>query len=427
MFMYIFQFAGHHETEREKYPPHLDPDIHLTKIPKKESTPLQIDVMSCPSSPASDIQHLPTGVPCRRVTAEHTNSTSSTLNNNINKYNEQLHDEDESTNTRKEHPSQPTNEIEDEAPDHSSGKYSDYSLLRKLFPHHDKTVLLDALLSCDGSTVAAIQYLLTHSIGGPGKCVTSFPHNFSRLNSPFCSNITSSNFKMRKSLKDDFSLAPSKLNLKKETLMRNSPEVLGTPPLTHNMHRAGRHENINDLGSSAVQHRSSPPHPPVPPMHTNMNFPAVKFSPYAAAAQAQQFYTQAHQRYIAAAAAAASALQQQQQQQQHGTTGNHITNVQNALNLSSNFNAGAAAAGFFPGSFLNRPDFAQYFNNAAIAQHHHSSSHGGRLNSTLGIASPTSSVPTELSTSPGGSNIIFNQPPTIPPLLLQAHNSGNCE
>ena len=41
---------------------------------------------------------------------------------------------------------------------------SDFSLLRKLFPQHDRTVLLDALLSCDNNVTETIRHLLVSPI-----------------------------------------------------------------------------------------------------------------------------------------------------------------------------------------------------------------------------------------------------------------------
>ena len=303
-----------------------------------------------------------------------------------------------------------------------NGNFSDYALLRKLFPHHDKTVLLDSLLSCDGSTVAAIQYLLTNNIGvkNNGQVNThaeSNPNFASRQDETI--NIKSS-ANSRNTEKKDLSLVSPPINfnsIKRATARRRSFEVNTPPPPPSLSLHGNSNSQIPDI-SPPILHHGSPAHPrtldPLPhaPHNPNLNFPAAKFSSYAAA-HAQQFYAQAHHRYLAAAAAAAASAIQQAHP--HGV-GHQINNSPNPLILQPNINT-IGQGGFFSGGLLGRPDFAQYLSNAAVAQHQISSSN--RIGSNGGIASPNSNHP-----ALPASNLLLNQSTGIPPMFQNNPNSG---
>ena len=277
-------------------------------------------------------------------------------------------------------------------------------------------ILLDALLSCDGSTVAAIQHLLANNIGiknnpGQQQRISHELHSNqiarSKNDSPAFGTNPSS-----KKMTNDMPLVSSQLNFnsqKRSTSRRRSVEA-NTPPLLPSLTMHGN-SPISDLHAPMLHH-GSPPHS-LPHSTPNPNFPVSKFPSYAAAQQAQQFYAQAHQRYLAAAAAAAaSALQQAHP---HGV-GHQINSPQSSLALPPNI-GGINQAGFLAGNILSRPDFAQYLSNAAAAQHHISSS--GRLGSNIGLTSSNSSH-----SSFPPSNMLFNNSSGITPLFQSNANSG---
>ena len=225
------------------------------------------------------------------------------------------------------------------------------------------------------------------------------------------SSTTGINHSPKKLLKDDTQAIEPQINFnpqKRSSSRRRSVEA-NTPPLAPSLAIHGNNQ-ISEMHTPMLPH-GPPPHP-MPHSHTTPNFPSSKFSSYAAAQQAQQFYAQAHQRYLAAAAAAAaSALQQAHP---HGV-GHQLNSPQNSLVLPpniSNINQG----GFLASNLLSRPDFAQYLSNAA---QHHISSSSNRLGSNIGLATSNSS---QSSLTP--SNVLFNNSPVIPPLFQANPNSG---
>ena len=76
---------------------------------------------------------------------------------------------------------------------------SDFSLLRKLFPQHDRTVLLDALLNCDNNVTDTIRQLLLSPIRssqrGSPKIESAFstPATSAGVNEPFVESGSNEN------------------------------------------------------------------------------------------------------------------------------------------------------------------------------------------------------------------------------------------
>ena len=381
----------------------------MTKIePPKSSISADDASSSFPSSPITD-QSLSTigSTPINPIAT----SASTSINNNNHKFIEQ--NNEKLDNFKKHYQHQGSGENYQD-----NGNFSDYALLRKLFPHHDKTILLDALLSCDGSTVAAIQHLLTHNVGRKSNIPQRSHHGMKpdrTMNVDDSPNHGVSSFskRMQKSA-SPMSSPPLNFNIQKRSASRRKSLEATTPPPPPSLGIHGNNSNqIPDL-SSPVLHHGSPTHP-MSHSHSNpnFNFPSSKFSSYAAA-QAQQFYAHAHQRYLAAAAAAAaSALQQGHP---HGM-GHQMTNSQNPLAVPTNI-ASIGQGGFFSGNILSRPDFAQYLSNAAAAQHHIPST--GRVGSTnIGIGSSNSNHSTLVNP-----NLLLNPSSGIPPLFQTSSTSG---
>jgi hypothetical protein len=390
----------------------VNPDIQpikMTKIePQKSSMSAEETSSSFPPSPVTDQTLTSMGSTSLRPIA-----TPTSINNNNHKFNEQCNEKMINFKKHYHHHHGSGENYQD------TGNFSDYTLLRKLFPHHDKTILLDALLSCDGSTVAAIQHLLTQNVGIKNNPQIRSQHELKSHptmhedDSP--SHEISSFSKKIHNNKSPLSSPPLSFNPQKKSSSRRRSLEATTPPPPPALTLHGNNSNqISDL-STPVLHHGSPTHP-LSHAHSNpnFNFPSSKFSSYAAA-QAQQFYAHAHQRYLAAAAAAAaSALQQAHP---HGM-GHQISNSQSPLSAPTNM-AGISQSGFFSGNLLSRPDFAQYLSNAAAAQHHIPST--GRMGSTnIGIGSSNSNHSTLSS-----SNLLLNHSSGIPPLFQTNPNSGN--
>ena len=361
---------------------------------------------SCPPSPTTEHQISGDSVPPSRRSAT---STSSTINNNNPKYNDS--NDDRLVHSKKFHHRGGSGEGYKDG-GYGCGNFSDYALLRKLFPHHDKSYLLDALLSCDGSTVAAIQHLLTNTMGATNNAAKLQHQDMTNNSSLFSERSPLNNsrkLQKRESPLDTPPLnsIPNRGTLGQQCLEPNTPPP---PPPSLSMH-GGSSNQIQELPPTVLPQTSPTHHLPHVPSHPNFNFPAAKFSSYAAA-QAQQFYAHAHHRYLAAAAAAAASAMQQGHPH---TTGHQMNNTQGHFALPPNL--GGAASGLFPGNLLNRPDFAQYLNNAA-AQHNLSSS--GRIGSTVGMGSSNSNH-----SALGTPNLLLNQHAAIPPLFQHSQNSGN--
>ena len=391
--------------------------IEVQPMKKAKSESLKSDANteelspSFPLSPAAD-QPI-TGMGTKLGIPEKANSASSSINNNNNKFSEQ--NIEKISHPRKNNHNNSNLERPGEQFQQDNGNFSDYALLRKLFPHHDKTILLDALLSCDGSTVAAIQHLLANNIGiknSPGQQRLSHEANSNLISHSKNDSPTLGTNSSSKKITNDLPLVSTQLNFnsqKKSNSRRRSLEA-NSPPLLPSLTMHGNNQ-ISDLHTPMLHH-GSPPHP-LPHSTPNPNFPVSKFPSYAAAQQAQHFYAQAHQRYLAAAAAAAaSALQQAHP---HGV-GHQINSPQSSLALPQNI-GGINQAGFLAGNILSRPDFAQYLSNAAAAQHHISSS--GRFGSNIGLPASNSSQ-----SSFPSSNMLFNNSSGIPPLFQSNANSG---
>ena len=379
----------------------------MTKVePPKSNMSAEETSSSFPSSPITDQTLTSMGSTSLRPIAT---TASTSINNNNHKFSEQ--NNEKMVNFKKHyHHHQGSGENYQD-----SGNFSDYTLLRKLFPHHDKTILLDALLSCDGSTVAAIQHLLTQNVGIKSNPQMRSHHELKSNptmlddDSP-CHGIPSLSKKIQNN-KTPLSSPPLSFNPQKKSSSRRRSLEATTPPPPPSLSLHGN--QIADL-STPVLHHGSPTHP-LSHAHSNpnFNFPSSKFSSYAAA-QAQQFYAHAHQRYLAAAAAAAaSALQQAHP---HGM-GHQINNSQSPLAVPPNM-AGISQSGFFSGNLLSRPDFAQYLSNAAAAQHHIPST--GRMGATnVGVGSSNFNHPTLPSP-----NLLLNHASGIPPLFQTNPNSG---
>ena len=367
-----------------------------------------------PSFPLSPVADKPNSVigPTSGVTAS-SPSASTPTNNNNSKFNEQTIEK--LSHRRKNSHNEPKQEGTGDQHQHDNGNFSDYALLRKLFPHHDKTVLLDALLSFDGSTVAAIQHLLANNIGLKNNAVERrLPHDFhlnSLARSRNDSSITGINNNPKNLLKDDTQAIDPQIsfNSQKRSSSRRRSVEANTPPLASSLLMHGNNQ-ISEMHTPMLPH-GPPPHP-MPHSHITPNFQSSKFSSYAAAQQAQQFYAQAHQRYLAAAAAAAaSALQQAHP---HGV-GHQLNSPQNSLVLPPNI-SNTNQGGFLASNLLSRPDFAQYLSNAA---QHHISTSSSRLGPNVGLASSNSSQ-SQLTPS----NVLFNHSPVIPSLFQANANSG---
>ena len=365
-----------------------------------------------PSSPATEQAFHSMGPNLGNAASTTSNATS---NNNNHKYDEE-EDKDKQMGIKKHF------HLKQQGPgdgSHDSQSFSDYTLLRKLFPHQDKTILLDALLSCDGSTVAAIQHLLTNNLGKKSERSSlqlkndmssmSGSHSDNKQQSKMASNnkiIENSNIPLvsppldfnkmkrfnsrRRSLEPNTPPPPPSLNLHGNTIQNQIGEA--PPPL---LHPGSSHLNLAHT------------HP-----HSNFNLPSSKLSSYAAA-QAQQFYAQAHHRYLAAAAAAAASAIQQATP--HGV-GHPINNPQTPLALQQTMN-NANQSGFFSGNFLGRPEFSQYLSNAAAVQQHISSSN--RMASNVGIGSSNSN----LNPLPAP-HLVLNHSSGIPPMFQSNSGAG---